>query len=111
MYLTDLTFIRDGNPDYRISTQPNQEGKPCQLVNFDKYLKISKIIEEVKRFQLPYALVEIEDIQEFLKSQINACQNHGDPKELYQKSLELEPKESNSGSIEMESILGNAGLL
>ncbi|KAH3899753.1 uncharacterized protein SCODWIG_02642 [Saccharomycodes ludwigii] len=47
LYLQDLTFIYDGNSNYR-----NQEGfRLHRLINFDKYIKVTKVIGSVQQLQ------------------------------------------------------------
>ncbi|KAJ3223211.1 hypothetical protein HK099_001399 [Clydaea vesicula] len=79
LYLTDLTFTEDGNPDFR--------GK--NLINFDKYYKASKIILDLMRFQTPYNLQPVKELQDYL---INSIENSNNPKDLYRVSLLLEPR-------------------
>lgn len=88
VYLTDMTFIDDGNADYRMSPG----GK--QLINFDKYLKVTRILNEIDQFQISYKLFEMDDIQNFLKKTLEAVEQ--DDQVFYAKSLKLEPKEEES---------------
>ncbi|KAJ3423379.1 guanine nucleotide exchange factor [Anaeramoeba flamelloides] len=78
MYLTDLTFIEDGNPNFT-------ENK---LINFQKHLLLSKLIRKIRRFQeIPFELKPIQKILNYL-SDFNF-----DTEEVsYEKSLQLEPK-------------------
>ncbi|KAI8979667.1 ras guanine nucleotide exchange factor domain-containing protein [Mycotypha africana] len=85
VYLTDMTFIDDGNSDYR--TSPG--GK--QLVNFDKYVKITRILSEIDQFQIPYKLFEVEEIQRYLQKTLSSVEQ--DDQVFYVKSLKREPKE------------------
>ncbi|GMM56668.1 Ras family guanine nucleotide exchange factor [Maudiozyma humilis] len=50
IYLQDLTFIEDGNPDYR---NPDSF-RPNKLVNIDKYLRITQIITSMETLQTEY---------------------------------------------------------
>ena len=45
IYLTDLTFLQDGNPDMI-------DG----LINVSKFYKISNVIMEMRHFQVPYSI-------------------------------------------------------
>lgn len=50
LFLQDLTFVTDGNPNYRkANTFLNQK-----LVNIDKYLKITRVIADIESLQIPY---------------------------------------------------------
>eukprot|EP01100_Stratorugosa_tubuloviscum_P015878 TRINITY_DN960_c1_g1_i1.p1 TRINITY_DN960_c1_g1~~TRINITY_DN960_c1_g1_i1.p1 ORF type:complete len:980 (-),score=417.96 TRINITY_DN960_c1_g1_i1:169-3108(-) len=79
MYLTDLTFIEDGNPD-KVS-----EG----LINFAKRRRISEVIRQVQQYQLtPYLFKKVDEIYNF------SCNLFGLPEaEAYSKSLVAEPRQ------------------
>ncbi|EGW34112.1 uncharacterized protein SPAPADRAFT_135010 [Spathaspora passalidarum NRRL Y-27907] len=50
LFLQDLTFVTDGNPNYRkANTFLNQK-----LINIDKYLKTSRIIADIETLQISY---------------------------------------------------------
>lgn len=50
LFLQDLTFVNDGNPNFRkANTFLNQK-----LINIDKYLKITRIIADIESLQIPY---------------------------------------------------------
>lgn len=50
LFLQDLTFVTDGNPNYRTANSfLNQK-----LINIDKYLKITRIIADIESLQIPY---------------------------------------------------------
>jgi hypothetical protein len=85
IYLTDMTFIDDGNPDCR--TAPNGN----QLINFNKYCKMAKILNEIHHFQIPYKLIEVEEIQRYIKITLQKVEQ--DDQLFYQRSLKCEPKE------------------
>jgi len=83
VYLTDLTFIEDGNSD-ALSDK--------RLINFDKRRKLSKSIEEIKMYQqAAYSFTDVVPIQNFL------CAVRGlDERLLYKRSLEVEPREEST---------------
>ncbi|KAI9486063.1 MAG: ras guanine nucleotide exchange factor domain-containing protein [Benjaminiella poitrasii] len=85
VYLTDMTFIDDGNADYRMSPG----GK--RLINFDKYIKFTRILNEIDQFQIPYKLFEVEEIQTYLKKTLESVEQ--DDQVFYARSLKREPKE------------------
>ncbi|KAJ3253570.1 hypothetical protein HK103_000478 [Boothiomyces macroporosus] len=88
LFLTDLTFTEDGNPDMR------NNGK---LINFDKYSRISKIISDLMRYQVPYPITEVPEIQDYLQQSI---QDRGtrDVQDLYELSLRLEPRDERASA-------------
>lgn len=89
LFLTDLTFTDDGNPDMR------NNGK---LINFDKYAKTARIISDVLRYQQqPYPLAEIPEIRDLLLSLITE-KGERDVQELYELSLRLEPRDERASA-------------
>jgi RasGEF domain len=86
MYLSDLTFIEDGNPDflfYRDDTTHNTD-----LVNILKLRRISNVVGEWAMFQQkPYHFAPVLRYQMLLLDQ-----GVMDSKEMYAKSLRLEPR-------------------
>lgn len=50
LFLQDLTFIVEGNPNYRIS--PSFLGQ--KLINFDKYSKLTTVIANLEMLQAPF---------------------------------------------------------
>ncbi|KAJ3489454.1 hypothetical protein NLG97_g5995 [Lecanicillium saksenae] len=100
MYLTDLTFVDIGNPATKqmsLGTEGAEDGS-CGLtvVNFDKHTRTAKIIGELQRFQIPYRLTELPDMQDWLTSQIGRVRQNDQGNvqvSYYRKSLLLEPRE------------------
>ncbi|KAI8071443.1 ras guanine nucleotide exchange factor domain-containing protein [Gongronella butleri] len=83
IYLQDLTFIEDGNPDYL--------RKSDNLINFAKRQKCAEVIQEIKQFQSPpYTFHVVPQLQDFIKSHLE--DNH-DVESLYERSLLVEPRE------------------
>ncbi|KAF8555708.1 ras GEF [Imleria badia] len=89
LYLTDVTFCREGNPSYRDA--PLAPGK--KLLNFTKYHKLARIIQDMQRFQVPYNLKKIPEVQEYLNVAFEGSKHHGDLQDLYRRSLLVEPKQ------------------
>jgi hypothetical protein len=100
LYLTDITFCREGNSDYRASP-PNRP-----LINFNKYHKLAKIVQgnmalffsrfgqsvnsfvwyaDMQRFQVSYNLKEIPEVQQYLTAQFDQAKNAGDLHDLYRR--------------------------
>ncbi len=79
VYLTDLTFIEEGNKDMIHGTD---------LINFSKRRRTAAVISEIQQYQqLRFNFVKTEEIQKFLLNlrieEDEVC---------YQKSLEIEPR-------------------
>ncbi|KAF8578064.1 ras GEF [Ramaria rubella] len=88
LYLTDVTFCREGNPSHRIAPRdPNRK-----LINFNKYHKLARIVQDMQRFQVPYNLKEIPEVQQYLMVQFDQAKNVGDLQDLYRRSLLVEPR-------------------
>ncbi|KAJ3096356.1 hypothetical protein HDU97_006003 [Phlyctochytrium planicorne] len=105
LYLTDLTFVADGNPNMR--TQ--------KLINFDKHVKAYKIITDLQRFQMPFALFEVPEIMNWILTRVKSP-NQRSAQELYEISLKLEPRENEEMAAKREldekvQELTRAGLL
>ncbi|ESZ92038.1 hypothetical protein SBOR_7568 [Sclerotinia borealis F-4128] len=89
-YLTDLTFVDAGNP----STKQLADG--MSVINFDKHTRTAKIIGELQRFQIPYRLAEVPELQEWLQAQIvrvKSASDNENVQQYYRKSLLLEPRD------------------
>ncbi|KZV73767.1 ras GEF [Peniophora sp. CONT] len=90
LYLTDLTFCREGNP----STRASPLAPDKKLINFNKYHKMARIVQDMQRFQVPYTLKEIPEVQAYLADAFERSKHHGDLQDLYRRSLLVEPKQS-----------------
>ncbi|KAF9221669.1 ras GEF [Gyrodon lividus] len=89
LYLTDVTFCREGNPSYRDSPLVPEK----KLLNFNKYHKLARIVQDMQRFQVPYNLKKIPEVQEYLNVAFENSKHHGDLQDLYRRSLLVEPKQ------------------
>ena len=79
MYLTDLTFIHEGNPDY-------VDG----LINYEKHGKVASIIQSMLTYQaIPFALETVPQIKLWLSGLDGA-----DDDTTYDWSLEIESREA-----------------
>jgi len=89
VYLTDLTFIEDGNPN-RLK---NNE----KLINFSKQSTTADVIREIQQYQnQAYCLQPVSEIQFFLKESL---QNIEDDDDMYEMSLYIEPREREDEKI------------
>ncbi|CAG8528266.1 3951_t:CDS:10 [Paraglomus brasilianum] len=99
VYLTDLTFIEDGNP--------NVLKKNRNLINFSKRMKTAEVIREIQQYQaVPYHLTPVQEIQIFIKSHLQDSRDVGD---LYALSLSMEPREREDEKI--ARLLQESGFL
>lgn len=84
VYLSDLTFVFHGNPDYLMN-------RP-RMLNFAKRAKTCEIVLGIDRFKSTgYNLQEVPEIQRYLEGWFEKCPTIEDQ---YQLSLQLEPRES-----------------
>ncbi|KAI0714025.1 ras GEF [Cerioporus squamosus] len=90
LYLTDITFCREGNPSLRTSPKAPEK----KLLNFNKYHKLARIVQDMQRFQVPYNLKVIPEVQAYLRDAFEKSQRQGDLQDLYRRSLLVEPKQS-----------------
>jgi hypothetical protein len=107
LFLTDITFCHQGNG----ATRPSPLDKTKQLINFDKYAKDAKIVQDLQRFQVPFNLVEVPEIQRALTQVLGgkaAGKGSGPsgPEELYKRSLFLEPRKESATSAAPASAGG-----
>ena len=111
MYLTDLAFNDIGNPatkqlpgqDGCDQSQNASSGSGLTVVNFDKHTRTAKIIGELQRFQIPYRLTEVADVQDWITNQISRVRELEAPGNnvqvsYYRKSLLLEPRETQAAA-------------
>ena len=91
-YLTDLTFVDHGNQDTR--SLPVVDGS-MEVINFDKHMKTAKIISELQRFQIPYRLAEVSELQAWIQDQLIRVRSAGEKsfQAYYRRSLVLEPRQ------------------
>jgi len=96
IYLTDLTFVDAGNQPMRQlpGTGPDSESA-TSVINFDKHVKTAKIISDLQRFQIPYRLHEVPELQTWIQDQLIRVRNSGQAsvQNHYRRSLMLEPRE------------------
>ena len=87
LYLTDLTFIEDGNPD----TVAAADGSGAERLNFAKCQMVAKALGEVAHFQRAvYAAPAQNMVLAFLRSLAPPNDD-----EIFQMSLAAEPREAN----------------
>ena len=88
VYLTDLTFIEEGIPSVI---------KGTNLINFAKRAKTAEVIRDIQQYQnVPYPLQSVPELQDYILSNMQAA---GDVREMYEKSLSIEPREREDEKI------------
>lgn len=100
VYLTDLTFVADGNPDF-------VKGEP-KLVNFSKRTKTAEIVREIQQYQsIPYSFQELPEVQQRVAARFKEAPSIDDQ---YETSLALEPRDKQPND-KMAKILQENGFL
>ena len=95
MYLTDLTFIEDGNPD-----------KIGELHNFSKRTFVANVIQEIQYYQLaPYILESVPTIQNYLTT---IEERTLDKESAYQRSLGILPRGGGGGLAVSSGTVNNS---
>ncbi|EFW98535.1 cell division control protein [Grosmannia clavigera kw1407] len=98
VYLTDLTFIEDGIPSII---------KKTNLINFAKRAKTAEVIRDIQQYQnVAYLLQPVSELQDYILSNMQAA---GDVHEMYDKSLQVEPREREDEKI--VRVLAESGFL
>ncbi|KAK3722763.1 Ras guanine nucleotide exchange factor bud5 [Vermiconidia calcicola] len=95
IYLTDLTFVDAGNPKTReLSGTASDSGEPISVINFDKHMRVAKIIGHLQKFQVPYKLQEIPEMQSWLQTNLQRMRdgNAAMVGHLHRRSVAIEPK-------------------
>ncbi|KAF2636264.1 ras GEF [Massarina eburnea CBS 473.64] len=88
VYLTDLTFIEDGIPSLI---------KKTNLINFAKRAKTAEVIRDIQQYQnVPYPLQPVPELQDYI---LTNMQSAGDVHEMYETSLQIEPREREDEKI------------
>jgi son of sevenless-like protein len=88
VYLTDLTFIEDGIPSVI---------KKTNLINFAKRAKTAEVIRDIQQYQnVGYSLQPVPELHDYIVSNMQAA---GDVHEMYDKSLQIEPREREDEKI------------
>ncbi|KAG5367473.1 Cell division control protein 25 [Yarrowia sp. C11] len=101
VYLTDLTFVADGNPDFI-------KGEP-KLINFSKRTKTADIVREIQQYQsIPYSFQELPEVQQRVAARFKEAPSIDDQ---YETSLALEPRDKQPSNDKMAKILQENGFL
>ncbi|XP_071449632.1 ras-specific guanine nucleotide-releasing factor 1-like isoform X1 [Hetaerina americana] len=96
MYLTDLSFIEEGTPNF------TDDG----LLNFSKMRMIAHVIREIRHFQqTPYKIELIPKVTNYLLDPSLLL----DDEELYRMSLEIEPRTSRLSSAALSQLPSSTG--
>ncbi|KAL9049133.1 MAG: hypothetical protein Q9162_007374 [Coniocarpon cinnabarinum] len=88
VYLTDLTFIEDGM---------SSTIRKTELINFAKRAKTAEVIREIQTYQnVNYPFRAVSELQGYI---LDMMQSAGDVHEMYERSLQVEPREREDEKI------------
>lgn len=98
IYLTDLTFVDAGNQDTRTLPSSDDSIEPVQVINFDKHMRTAKIVFQLQRYQVPYRLQPIPELQSWLEGQMARVHSSESccVQTFWRRSLQLEPRQPES---------------
>jgi son of sevenless-like protein len=83
VYLSDLTFIEDGNPNMLRNNE--------NLINFSKRMKTAEVMRDLQQYQtVSYPFTRIIELQAWLDNELT---NSSEVQELYDLSTQVEPRE------------------
>lgn len=101
MYLTDLTFVDHGNQNTRCLRTENGS---MDVINFDKYVKTARIISDFQRFQIPYKLIEVPELQAWIQENLLRVRDLGDQNftHNWRRSISLEPRQTPNAAQEQQ---------
>jgi hypothetical protein len=105
-YLTDLTFVDHGNQATR---KLDTGAGSTDVINYDKHVKTAKVISELQRFQIPYRLTEVPELQTWMQDQLVKVRSSGEKsfQSYYRRSLLLEPREQGQQQALTEKATGS----
>ncbi|KAK4575372.1 Ras guanine nucleotide exchange factor bud5 [Recurvomyces mirabilis] len=95
IYLTDLTFLDVGNPKTReLPGAASDDGQTVSVINFDKYMRMAKVISHLQKFQVPYSLRPVQEMQAWIESHMSRMRESNDQMvgKFHRRSLVVEPK-------------------
>lgn len=99
IYLTDLTFTDEGNSAFK----PGEDEVKRQI-NFAKYYRTVAIVQEIQKFQVPYNLIEVRELQERLKLWMITSNSLWDEDLFYERSLQLEPRPNSKPALTVRAV-------
>ncbi|CEP64158.1 Ras family guanine nucleotide exchange factor CDC25 LALA0_S10e03752g [Lachancea lanzarotensis] len=89
VYLSDLTFVAEGNPDYL--------HRSMETINFSKRTRIVGILKEIASYQnIRYKFKRYDDVQAFIEESVK---NVPSIEKQYEQSLQIEPRAEVSAGL------------
>ncbi|TPX32051.1 hypothetical protein SmJEL517_g04743 [Synchytrium microbalum] len=101
VYLTDLTFVELGNPDYLPESS---------FINFEKRRKAFQVIKDIQKFQVtPFEFAPVLGIQRWLdavgaEGDVSGVGKLSNDDQLYEASLAVEPREDSDDEDDEDEL-------
>ncbi|TKA27227.1 hypothetical protein B0A50_04564 [Salinomyces thailandicus] len=110
IYLTDLTFLDVGNSKKR-DLPGAASGQPTSVINFDKYMRMAKVVTHLQNFQVPYRLQPVQEMQAWLDAYLQRMRAMQDEMivHFHRRSLMVEPKRERLPRMADGKKSGDAG--
>jgi hypothetical protein len=109
IYLTDLTFIVQGNPSLRQipGSSSSANDQAISVINFDKYAKMAKVVGQIQRFQIPYRFQAVPELQSWLVAYLHRMRASTTEMcgSFHRRSHVLEPRDEYRPSIPTTSLM------
>jgi hypothetical protein len=109
IYLTDLTFIVQGNPSLRQIPGSSSTGtdQAISVINFDKYAKMAKVVGQIQRFQVPYRFHAVPELQSWLEAYLHRMRQSTTEMcgSFHRRSHVLEPKDEHRPSLPINTLM------
>lgn len=109
IYLTDLTFIVQGNPSLRQipGSSSSTSDQAISVINFDKYAKMAKVVGQIQRFQVPYRFQAVPELQSWLEAYLHRMRESTSEMcgSFHRRSHVLEPRDEHRPSIPTTSLM------
>ncbi|KAH9843458.1 Guanine nucleotide exchange factor for Ras-like GTPases, partial [Teratosphaeria destructans] len=94
--LTDLTMLAEYYPKTKeLPGAATDDGAPVTIINFDKHAKMAKVVCHLQKFQVPYRLQVVPEMQTWMESSMQRMSELGsgdNQTQFFRRSLLIEPK-------------------
>ena len=112
IYLTDMTFVDAGNSATRQIPGSASVGSTdaISVINFDKYVRMARIVTQIQRFQVPYKFHPVPELQAWLEAYLKRMReaNAEIVSSFHRRSLILEPRQDPSKTAETKKQSADA---
>ncbi|KAI3639860.1 hypothetical protein MIR68_002174 [Amoeboaphelidium protococcarum] len=97
MYLSDLTFVEDGNPVYSSAHYLNAGQEGAKIINYTRCIMLANVFQQIRSMQsISYKLLSNEDVRQYLATQWKILSES----QMYAESKISEPKDDTRGGAQ-----------